>query len=121
MDILRGQSPEMVRKGVWGHLLVYNVVRGLVAQAARLAGLRPWEVSFTGALQTCNALWPLLRVAGGEAALRLWRVMIWAIGRHEVGDRPDRYEPRKVKWRPKIFERLNEPRAEAKRRLAART
>lgn len=122
MDILRGQSPEMVRKELWGHLLVYNVVRGLMAQAARAAGVKPRQVSFKGALQTFNAFWPLLKVARGEAeALRLWLVMIWAMGQHEVGDRPDRYEPRKVKRRPKNYDRLNEPRAQAKKRLATMT
>ena len=89
------KTPEMVRKELWGHLLVYNVVRGLMAQAARASGLQPREVSFKGALQTFNAFWPLLKVARTEAeALRLWVVMIWAMGQHEVGDRPDRYEPR---------------------------
>jgi hypothetical protein len=28
MDILRGQSPDVVRKEIWAHLLVYNLVRG---------------------------------------------------------------------------------------------
>jgi hypothetical protein len=122
MDVLRGQSPEMVRKELWGHLLVYNLVRGLMAQAARASGLEPRQVSFKGALQTFNAFWPLVKVARSEAeALRLWLVMIWAMGQHEVGNRPDRYEPRKVKRRPKNFDRLNEPRAAAKRRLTTRT
>ena len=122
MDVLRGQTPAMVRKELWGHLLVYNIVRGLMAQAARAAGLEPREVSFKGAVQTFNAFWPLLKVARTEAeALRLWVVMIWAMGQHEVGDRPNRYEPRKVKRRPKHYGHLNESRAEAKRRLRTRT
>ncbi len=122
MGILRGQSPGVVRKELWGHLLVYNVVRGLMAQAARAGGLLPREVSFAGALQTFNAFRPLLQVARGEAeALRLWLAMIWAIGQHEVGGRPDRYEPRKVKRRPKQYGRLNEPRAQAKKHMATRT
>jgi hypothetical protein len=120
MDILRGQSPEMVRKEVWGHLLAYNLIRTLMAQAARLAGVRPREVSFKGALQTWNAFWPLLQVASPEEALRLWLVMIWAIGQHQVGDRPDRYEPRARKRQPKRYPFLHEPRKEARKRLAAR-
>ena len=55
MDVLRGKSPEMVRKELWGHLLVYNIVRGLMAQAVRASGQEPREVSFKGALQTLNA------------------------------------------------------------------
>ena len=108
----------MGRKELWGHLLVYNLVRGLMARAARASGRKPRQVSFKGALQTFNAFWPLLKGARSEAeALRLWRAMIGAMGQHEVGDRPDRYEPRKVKRRPKNYDRLNEPRAQARRRL----
>jgi hypothetical protein len=122
MDILRGQSPGVVRLELWGHLLAYNLVRGLMAQAARASGLLPREVSFAGALQTFNAFRPLLEVAAGAAeAPRLWLARIGAIGRHKVGDRPDRSEPRKVKRRPKNYERLNEPRARAKRRMGTRT
>jgi len=118
MDILRGQTPEMVRKEVWAHLLVYNVVRTLMAQAARAAAVRPDEVSFTGALQTVNAFLPNLRSARtAEEVRRLCLVLLGAIAQHRVGNRPDRYEPRAVKRRPKKFPRLKEPRAEARRRL----
>jgi hypothetical protein len=120
MDILRGQSPERVRQEVWGHLLAYNLIRTLMAQAARGAGVRPRQVSFKGALQTFNAFGPLLKGASPEVALRLWVVMIWAISQHEVGDRPDRYEPRARKRQPKRYPFLHEPRQEAKKRLAAR-
>lgn len=118
MDILRGQTPAMVRKEVWAHLLAYNVVRGLMVQAARGAGVRPEEVSFTGALQTLNAFLPHLRQArSAEEASRLWDVLIAAIGQHRVGDRPDRSEPRVVKRRPKNYPKLREPRPAARRRL----
>jgi hypothetical protein len=118
MDILRGKTPEMVRKEVWAHLLVYNVVRMLMAQAARAAGVRPDEVSFAGALQTVNAFLPNLRTARtAEEAARLCAVLLAAIAQHRVGNRPDRYEPRAVKRRPKNFPKLKEPRADARRRL----
>jgi hypothetical protein len=119
MDILRGKAPAMVRKEVWAHLLVYNVVRTLMAQAARAAGVRPDEVSFTGALQTVNAFLPNLRSARTpEEVTRLCLVLLGAIAQHRVGNRPDRYEPRAVKRRPKNFPKLKEPRAQARRRLA---
>jgi len=122
MDILRGQSPDIVRKEVWAHLLAYNVVRGVMAQAAREAGVRPRELSFTGALQTLNAFLPYLGMAASEAEWsRLWSEMVRAIGQHRVGNRPGRYEPRAVKRRPKNYNRLNEPRAQARSRLRAKT
>jgi hypothetical protein len=118
MDILRGQTPEVVRKEVWAHLLVYNVVRTVMAAAARAAAVRPEEVSFAGALQTLNAFTPQLRAAAtAEAWERLWRAMLEAIGSHRVGDRPDRVEPRAVKRRPKNFPKLKEPREQARRKL----
>jgi hypothetical protein len=118
MDVLRAKSPEMVRKEIWAHLLVYNLVRALMVQAAVVAAVRPDEISFTGALQTLNAFLPELRAAqtpGDRQALR--EVLLWAISEHRVGDRPDRYEPRKVKRRPKNFARLQEPRGQAQERL----
>jgi hypothetical protein len=118
MDILRGQTPAIVRKEIWAHLLVYNVVRTVMAQAAATAGVRPDEVSFAGALQTLNAFLPELRAAQTpEDAAVVWEVLIWAIGAHRVGNRPNRYEPRAVKRRPKNFPRLTEPRATARQRL----
>jgi hypothetical protein len=118
MDILRGRSPEMVGKEVWAHLLVYNLVRRVMAQAAAAAGARVEEVSFTGAVQALNASWPEPRALGGAAqAQALWGVLLWAVGRHRVGRRPGRYEPRAVKRRPKHFPRLSQPREAARRRL----
>src|SRR4029077_7496525 len=61
MDILRSKTPPMVRKEIWAHLLVYHLVRTVMAQAAALASCRPDEVSFTGALQTINAFLPEMR------------------------------------------------------------
>jgi hypothetical protein len=117
MDVLRGQSPEMVRKEVWAHLLVYNLVRQVMAQAAAVAGVRSDEVSFTGAVQTLNAFLPEMRaVRTAEDGRVLWEVLLWAVGQHRVGQRPDRYEPRAVKRRPKKFPHLREPRAAARRR-----
>jgi hypothetical protein len=118
MDILRGQSPDIVRKEVWAHLLVYNIVRTLMARAAAAEGVRPDELSFAGAVQAVNAFLPHLRTAATEEeAARLWEALRIAIGANRVGNRPDRIEPRAVKRRPKNYHRLNEPRAQARQRL----
>jgi hypothetical protein len=119
MDVLRCQSPEMVGKEVWAHLLAYNLVRGLMAQAAREAGVVPLQLSFTGAVQTVNAFAAVLWTAAGKDVPALVGQVREAIARHRVGDRPNRYEPRAVKRRPKEYDRLTKPRAEARARLAA--
>ncbi len=36
MDVLRCKSPAMARKELWAHLLAYNLIRTVMAQAARL-------------------------------------------------------------------------------------
>jgi hypothetical protein len=120
MDIIRGKTPGMVRKEVWAHLLVYNLIRGLMAQAALARGRRPDEVSFRGAVQALRAYLPHLRTArDGAEALRLVEELIRAIGEHRVGDRPDRCEPRATKRRPKNYPYLTVPRAQSRARLAA--
>jgi len=121
MDILRGKTPAVVRKEVWAHLLVYNIVRGLMAQGAHAVAIRPDKVSFTGALQTFNAFLPHLLNAGTsqEAAAR-WTAMIGAISEHRVGDRPDRYEPRAVKRGRKKYPQLRVTRKKTQQMLRDR-
>src|SRR5207247_540672 len=51
LDVLRCQSPEMVEKEFWAKLLAYNLVRGVMAQAAAAHDVAPTELSFTAAVQ----------------------------------------------------------------------
>jgi hypothetical protein len=115
MDVLRCKTPSMVRKEIWMHLLAYNLIRTLLADAACAAGVAPRELSFKGALQTLNsfaAVWPL---ANNRATL--YAVLLQALATHRVGNRPDRIEPRAVKRRPKKLTFLTEPRSDARNRL----
>jgi hypothetical protein len=112
MEILRCQTPEMVRKEIWTHLLAYNLVRQVMAQAARQHEVTPRQLSFAGAVQTLEAYRTLLLVATEADLPTLIRQLLAAIATHRVGDRPDRCEPRKVKRRPKGNSRLIRPRAE---------
>ena len=118
MDVLRGHSPAIVRKEVWAHLLIYNIVRTIMAAAARMEALRPDEISFTGALQSINAFLPEMRaVRTTQQAQVLWEVLLWAVSEHRVGNRPNRFEPRAIKRRPKHFPRLTVPRHDARVRI----
>jgi hypothetical protein len=47
--------------------------------------------------------------------LTLYQRLLDAIVVHRVADRPDRFEPRKKKRRPKPYDRLMKSRYEAKR------
>ena len=51
IDVLRCQTPEMNHKHLWGHLLAYNVIRLLMAQAASNTGKDPRELSFKHTVQ----------------------------------------------------------------------
>jgi len=117
MDILRCQSPEMVRKEVWAHLLAYNLLRGLMARAAEEAGLLPLQVSFKGTLQMVQAFAAVLWTAEVEEFEEIMRRLREAIREHRVADRPNRSEPRKRKRRAKHYPLLNESRQQARARL----
>ena len=94
MDVLRCKTPEMVRKEIWMHLLAYNLIRGVMAEAAEAHGKEPRRLSFKGALQTMTAFQDALRWAAGGDRARLIGEMLKAISCHEVGDRFGRVEPR---------------------------
>jgi len=55
MEMLRTKSPEMVRKEVAAHLLAYNLIRGLMAEAARVGRVKPRALSFMGTLHTVRS------------------------------------------------------------------
>src|SRR5262249_34245589 len=46
MGELRCKTPELVRKEVWAHLLAYNLIRTVMAQAAARHGVSPRSLSF---------------------------------------------------------------------------
>jgi len=118
MDILRCKTPELVRKELWTHILAYNLIRTIIAQAAAKHGIEPRTISFKGAVQTLEAFQPVIALHGERnPAFRriIYEHLLDAIAIHRVADRPDRYEPRRKKRRPKPYDRLMKPRWQAKR------
>src|SRR5204863_4173918 len=121
MGELRCQTPELVRKEVWTHILAYNLLRTVMAQAAARHRVLPRTISFKGTLQTLEAFQPLLELETAQDAasrLRLYHDLLDAIATHRVADRPNRYEPRVKKRRRNHYGWLTEPRAEMKRKMA---
>ena len=119
MDVLRCKTPEMVRKEIWTHLLAYNLIRGVMVDAAEAHGKVPRRLSFKGALQTMTAFQDALRWAAAGDRVRLIEEMLRAISCHEVGDRFGRVEPRANKRRPKPQRFLMGPRRQARKALLA--
>ena len=105
---------RQIVRGVWAHLLAYNLLRTVMAVAAAEDGIEPRQVSFTGAKQAVTAFAPKLEAARPKARPALIDAMLAVIAYHRVGDRPGWSEPRARKRRPKPGAKLGQPRAEAK-------
>jgi hypothetical protein len=121
MHDLRCKTPALVRKEIWTHVLAYNLIRTLMAQAAAIHDLVPRSISFKGAMQTLAAFQPVIEFQSAQdAAHRLWlyQILLRAIATHRVADRPDRFEPRLIKRRRNHFECLTKPRSEYRRIMA---
>jgi hypothetical protein len=111
MEVLRGQSVDVVTKEIVMHLVAYNLIRLLMWQAAREHGCDLHRLSFTGTLHRLRDMFLLLlhavRFADRE---RLWAQLRGWIADDELPDRPSRLEPRRKKRRPKEYSLLQRPR-----------
>jgi hypothetical protein len=123
MDVLRCKTPELVRKEVWTHVLAYNLIRTIMAQAAGQAGTSPRSISFKATLQVLKAFQPLI-ASQSHRGLRhresLYQEVLRAIACHRVADRPNRFEPRMAKRKPKNYVRLTKPRKQIKLEMIKR-
>jgi hypothetical protein len=117
LDVMRCQSPEMVRKEFWAHLLAYNLIRAVMARAAEEFGCTPRDLSFKAALQAVQGFAQRLLEADAQQGEELHAWLLLTLGSHLVGDRPDRVEPRAQKRRPKHYSFLSKPRKEARAKL----
>jgi hypothetical protein len=133
MDQLRCTAPELVERELWMHVLAYNLVRKVMAQAAlwaaehRRARRRrhgsaapawtPRGLSFGCTVEQVMAWWHENTTGAVEAQRSRYEALLLGVSRKRVGQRPGRIEPRAVKRRPKDYDRLMEPRAQARARL----
>lgn len=117
MDVLTCKTPDMVRKEIWAKLLAYNLIRGLIAQAAHDLGAPPRDFSFKAALALMSEMAVRLDAATATTAAELRDWLFIGIGSHQVNDRPDRIEPRRRKRREKSYPLLNESRCAARSRI----
>jgi len=116
MTHLRCKTPEMVQKEIWAHCLAYNLIRKTMAESARHQGVLPRHLSFKGAVQTMNSFAPYLALCITDKD-GLWAELLTAIAAHVVGNRPNRLEPRKLKYRLGKFTYMTRPRTEERRTL----
>lgn len=116
MDVLRCKTPELVRKEIWTHVLAYNLIRTVIAQAAARHSVSPRSISFKATMQMLEAFQPLLAMTkrSHDERIALYEQLLDAIAMHRVADRPDRMEPRLRKRRFKKYDYMMKPRAETK-------
>lgn len=117
MDILRCKTPELVRKEVWTHILAYNLIRTVMAQAADKHQIEPRTISFKATLQVLGAFGPMMAMKGQhdlELRRRFSQAILDAIASQRVADRPGRIEPRLIKRRNGKYDLLTKPRHKTK-------
>ena len=112
MDILSCQTPQMNEKQLWVHLLAYNVIRLLMAQAACNANVDPRSLSFKHTVQLWTE-WVARGLSSANDRHRLFAL----IAQCKVGQRPGRIAPRMRKRRPKPYPWLKVPRAQARQQV----
>ena len=123
MNRLRCKTPELVRKEIWTHLLAYNLIRTIMAQAARQHDRQPRSISFKGTLQTVEAFQVIVAIQGARnsaARMALFKHILQMVVAHQVADRPNRFEPRLRKLRPKPYNFMREPRNVHKQQMIKR-
>jgi IS4 transposase len=110
MEHLRCHEPHRVRNEIRTQMLAYNLVRGVMAEAAIEGNVQPWQISFKSTLTTISDMLPVLGLI--RHADELCDVLLRCCAQHAVGNRPDRYEPRVLKRRPKNYKLMQKPRSE---------
>jgi hypothetical protein len=113
MDVLRCQSPELVEKEIWMQAFGYNLVRALMLEASWTYSVPLDRLSFKGTVDTLRQWTPLFAPAI-FAFIRARKELLRIIAADQVPDRPNRYEPRLRKRRPKQYPFLGAPRRKAR-------
>jgi len=99
MNVLKGQSLDIVLKELTVYLLVYNLVRLAMLKAAKVQGIAVWRISFVDACR-----WLACRILGLPGVAEL------IINPRRLG----RFEPRVVRRRPKQYRLMTKPREKLK-------
>lgn len=111
LERLRCLSPGMVRKELLAGLIAHNLIRCVMAEAARVHEAELERLSFKGTVDAVRQFSAALAQARTRKMRRdLWQDLLHALARDLVPLRPRRSEPRAVKHRPKPFPLLNCPR-----------
>lgn len=119
MDVLTTQTPQMVRKEIFCHLLAYNLIRSMMWDAAVRHKVSALRLSIQATIRHVLNFAPQLAQAGRRQRRVLYHTLLGLIAKEQVPKRSGRSEPRVRKRRPKAYPLMNKPRHELRRKLAA--
>jgi hypothetical protein len=114
MDVLRCKTPGLIQRELVMHWIAYNLLRGVMLQAAQTFLVDLERLSFKGALQLLREWLPTLAGRCGKTHDDLVYVLLHLIAFRRVPYRPNRIEPRARKRRPKNYQILTKPRHQFK-------
>lgn len=113
MDRLRCKSPAMVKRELMMFLIAYNCIRLLMLQSSQLHGVALTNLSLANTIATLNEFRKNLLAHKRKPRLTklIHLKILYLIASNTLVHRPDRYEPRVVKKRPKGYQLMTRPRA----------
>ena len=111
MEHLRCQSPAMVQKEFFMHLIGYNLIRAVMLETVRRHDVPLERLSFKGCVDAVRQYsLALAQARTKKRAAQLERELLRVLAHDLVPYRPNRQEPRAMKRRPKPFPLLTRPR-----------
>ena len=114
MDVLRGRSPQMIQKELLMYSIAYNLLRGIMQDAASMYEVPLSRISFKSTVQQFNQwLWLFMRPGLSLKQVRELKSEFYEkLVDRLVPERPGRNEPRARKRRQKNYNLLTKPRRE---------
>jgi hypothetical protein len=117
MDMLSCLSPDMIHKELEMHLIAYNLIRSIMSEAACVCHAPLDRLSFKGTLDTARQYSRTIAqvpISHRKVRQAIYADMLSVIAQDQVPERPDRFEPRCQKCRPKAYPFMTRPRRELK-------
>ncbi|MCK4235988.1 MAG: IS4 family transposase [Candidatus Krumholzibacteria bacterium] len=108
MALLKCKTPKRCRSEILMGLIAYNIIRGVMLDAARKAGLKPREISFKGTMQRLDLYFNSWSFDGDPE--RAYNLLLNHLAIDRLVERPGRWEPRMRKRRPHNYSLLTKPR-----------
>ena len=118
LDVLRGQSPDIVVREIWIQAIGYNLVRALMFEVALRRGLALDRLSFKGTVDTLRNWAPLFLAVSTRKRKSHRAALLDLLADDRLPLRPNRFEPRVRKRRPKQYPFLTRSRRRLRRQIA---